>query len=909
MNTRDESAFGARLRRYRHRVGLTQEELAERAEVSVRELAYLERGKHTPRPGTIRRLAEALGLSEEDHASLLASVQEEVPDRTVAVRARGSLPVPPTPFIGREREVAAVADLLRHENVRLLTLTGAGGTGKTRLAIQAVQDLLAAFPDGVVFVPLGALTDPALVVSAVAAALEVKELPGRPLVEALQAYLREKRLLLLLDNFEHLLPAASLVSELLATRPRLTVLVTSRAVLHLAAEHDYPVSPLAVPDPGHLPPLESLLQYDAVALFVERARAVKAGFSPTAENALAVVEICRRLDGLPLAIELAAARTRLFPLPALLGRLQRGLQLLTGGARDVPARQQTLRNTIDWSYSLLGREGQTLFRRLAVFVGGCTLEAAEAVCGEVGDRQVEVLAGLESLVDQSLLVVAEQDGEPRFRMLETVREYALERLAASREIDQVRRRHAEAFLRLAEEAEREGAATDHSVWLARLERENDNLRAALAWSLEQEGSGEMALRLAGALVWFWAERLDMSEGRRWLEQSLALSTSSHVAERYPRAWARVVTGIGVLASMQGDFATARTYAEQGVAIWRTLDDKRGLASALGTLRWVVQRQGDHDQARSLLDELVELSQDEGTVQERARALRGLGSAELQQGNLTAARSRFEEALALSRKIGDAVSVVRQLCTLVEVAWFQGDRASQRRFYDEALTSAKCLTEPTDVFYVLGHLARVASRVGDYEQAEKLSTERLALARGQARTAEAWWRIAWALNHLGDVARCQDDERRQTSLYEESLALFRQHGERQGIAAVLHNLGHVALSQGNAGQARSLFIESLSLFRELDFAWSVADCLAGLAGVVGQEGHPEQAALLYGAAEAAHEAIDASGALVEPANQLAWEREIAAARGELDAETWERAWSAGRAMTIDQALACADLANT
>jgi non-specific serine/threonine protein kinase len=252
--------------------------------------------------------------------------------------------------------------------------------------------------------------------------------------------------------------------------------------------------------------------------------------------------------------------------------------------------------------------------------------------------------------------------------------------------------------------------------------------------------------------------------------------------------------------------------------------------------------------------------------------------------------------------------VYHLCRLVEVAWFQGDRASQRRFYDEALASAQSLKDPVDRFGVVGHVAWVASRVGNYGEAEKLLTETLALLRGQARIAEGWWRIAWVLNHLGDVARCQSDEGRAASLYEESLTLFRQHEERQGIAAVLHNMGHVALSRGNARHARALFLESLSLFRELDFAWCIADCLTGLAGAVGQEGHPERAALLYGAAEAAHQAIDASGALVEPANQLAWEREIAAARGEVDAETWEQAWSAGRAMTIDQALACADLAN-
>jgi tetratricopeptide (TPR) repeat protein len=446
------------------------------------------------------------------------------------------------------------------------------------------------------------------------------------------------------------------------------------------------------------------------------------------------------------------------------------------------------------------------------------------------------------------------------------------------------------------------------VWLARLERENDNLRAALAWGLGQEGSEEIALRLAGALVWFWTANRYLSEGRRWLEQSLALSISSHGVERYPRAWAQVVTGIGDLAARQGDFAAARIYAEQGLAIWRTQDDRRGLMSALGALQWVMRRQGDHVRARSLLDELLDLSRDEGDGETTILILHSLAEVEGHQGNLLAARSQLEEALALSRQIGHALGVVHSLCALAEVAWGQDDMDAQRVFYDEALASARSLRDPADRLFALGQLAWVGLRLGEYERAAGLLTEKLALARRQMRTALDWWSIAWTINHLGDVARCQGDEERAVSLYQESLILFREHGERQGVAAVLHNLGHIALSQGDARGARPLFMESLSLFQDLDFAWSIADCLTGLAGVVGQEGHPQQAALFYGAAEAAHEAIDASGMLIDPANQISWQREMVAARSELDVETWEQAWSTGRAMSIDQALACADLAN-
>jgi predicted ATPase/class 3 adenylate cyclase len=868
----------------------------------VEGLRYVDRGQaRLKNLGTPIRVIQ-VGREEELPATL-------PPVQLVSVSSPTNLPEEPTPFIGREREITALTELLRRPSVRLVTLTGAGGTGKTRLALQVGRRSLGDFPDGGFFVSLAPLSNPELVPSTIAEALGVKETSGQLLQETLRGTLREQRLLLLLDNFEHLLPAAMVVADLLEGCRELHILVTSRQPLHLSWEHDYTVPPLEVPDAQLQPDSQRLSEYDAVALFLQRAEAVKADFTLTSENAQAVVDICRRVDGLPLAIELAATRIKLFPPQALLVRLEDRMQTLTGGARDLPPRQQTMRNTVAWSSELLTEEERALFRRLSVFVGGCTAQLAEAVCHGPGHMEIDVLVGLESLVDQSLLVVDEQDGEPRFRMLETVREYALEQLAASRETDQVRRRHAEAFLRLAEEAEREGAATERSVWLARLERENDNLRAALAWSLEQEGSGEMALRLAGALAWFWSGHHYLSEGRRWLEQSLALATLSHAAERHPRAWAQVVTGIGDLASEQGDFATARTDVEQGVAIWRTLNDKRGLASALDQLGWMALQRGDHVQAQSHFEELVQLSRDQGNVKATIQAIQSLGRVQMQKGELSAARSRFEEALALSRKTGHTVSLVHMLCRLAEVAWTQGDTATPRGLYEEALASAQSLQDPMDRSGVLGHLAWCASRLGDYEQAEKLVTERLTLARGRARAAQDWWGIAWGLNHLGDAARCQADQKRAISLYEESLTLFRQHGDRQGIAAVLHNMGHEALAQRDASRARSLFTESLSLFQELKFAWSVADCLTGLAGVAGQEGHPEQAALLYGAAEAAHEAIDASGTLIDPANKLDWEREMTAARGEIDAETWEKAWSTGRAMSIDQALAYAEGASS
>ena len=490
-----------------------------------------------------------------------------------------NLPPQLTSLVGRERDAAAVVKLLLRPEVRLLTLTGPAGVGKTRLALQVATDLVESFADGVFFVSLAPVRDTELVLSTVAQTLGLRTIVSQSFLDMLKRYLRDKHCLLLLDNFEHVVGAAPLLADLLEASPDLKVLVTSREVLRLRPEHQFSVPPLALPDRKRLPDDRALADVPAVNLFIQRAQATRSDFQLTPGNADAIAVICIRLDGLPLAIELAAARVKWLTPEALLAWLDRRLQLLTGGARDLPERQQTLRNTLKWSYDLLSAEEQRLFRQLAVFVGGCQLEAVEAVSRTLGDDTIPIWHGVSSLIDKSLVQPMDQAGEgPRLIMLETLREYGLERLAAHGEEEATREAHAAYYLRLSEEAEQSPFGAEHTLWLQRLEREHDNLRAALRWSLEQGDTGhnmELALRLGGALTLFWIYHGHFSEGRTFLEQALTGSQGVRISVQ-----AKALMAAARLAINQSDIDRAETFLEECLVLSRKLGDTTGIEDVL-----------------------------------------------------------------------------------------------------------------------------------------------------------------------------------------------------------------------------------------------------------------------------------------------------------------------------------------
>jgi predicted ATPase/class 3 adenylate cyclase len=615
-----------------------------------------------------------IGHPERMHDLVIDGLAADFPPiRTLDVRPT-NLPPLRTSFVGRERELAEISELLAA--TRLLTLTGPGGTGKTRLALRVAEDLLERFSDGVFFVDLAPLTDPALVLGEIASTLRILEGPGRAVADTLAEQLRDREMLLVLDNMEQLVQAAPAVAALLDAAPLLRVLATSRVPLRVQGEQEYHVRPLPLPRAEEIADLERLTTCESVRLFAERAAAVRPGFRITEETAPAVAEIASRLDGLPLALELAASRVKVLGPRDLSDRLQQRLPLLTGGARDLPERHRTLRGAIEWSHGLLGPDEQRLLARLSIFAGGWTLQAAEAVC----NADIDVLEGLEALVDSSLVRRRDLgDGSSWFRMLETIREYAAERLASSGERPQIRRRHADHVLALVEEAQPQLTREHQGAWIEGLEREHDNLRAALDYA-DEAGEAEIAVRIAAAVWRFWQQRGYLAEARARTERLLDFP---EVAER-GRLRAAALTTLGNIVYWQGDYERMAPLYEEALGIARELGDRRLLAEALNNASFIPLVRGEVPRLRSVLEDALVEAQAAGDRALEASIRNGLAFQHMLGGDLAAAREAIEEVIVLHRDAGDLMFLAETLLALAAVDFFEGDLVASTRRIKEGM---------------------------------------------------------------------------------------------------------------------------------------------------------------------------------------------------------------------------------
>lgn len=774
----DDKLFGRWLRERRKALDMTQEKFADRVGCAMSTIEKIERGRRRPSEQVAERLAEILGLPAEERAifvrwarGVTEAAPPSLPIRPTIQKPQGdipagatspypgpTLPASLTSFVGREREVARVRSLVWRADVRLLTLTGPPGIGKTRLALTVASSLGGEFEDGVWFVPLAPLNDPALVPTTIAKTLGLKETPDQPVEVALRAHLRDKQLLLILDNFEQVVEAARSVSALLADAPRLKVLVTSRAVLRVYGEHEFAVPPLSLPDLEEGASPETIAGYASVALFVQRAQAALSDFELTPDSSRAVAEICVRLEGLPLAIELAAARIKTFSPQSMLERLGRRLSLLVGGPLDRTPRQRTLRGAIEWSYSLLDESEKRLFRRLSVFVGGCAPDAVETVCGPLAVPHDDTIQALESMRDKSLLNDTLAGGEPRFGMLETIREYGQAQLRESGEAAAIQRQHAHYYQALAERSEPLLRGPQQGAWLQRLEREHDNLRAALTWTLDH-GDIVTALRLCAALWRFWWMRGFSKQGHDWIERALAVARGRD--EEIPgQVMAAAIHASATLGHELGRFAEAETLYNESIQIQREVGDRRGLAVSLcnyGSLNW-------------------------------------------QRGQYGAAQALFEESFALHKELGDKWGMSVALTNLGVVASARQDYPTARALQEQNLDIKKEVGDETGVATTLNNLGVLAHNVGNLEEARQWFSESLEIRRRVADRPHT----AVSLLNLGAVACDLEDYDTARDLLRESLQMRQDMGDVSGTAYALEEIACLAVEVGRTVEGVRLF---------------------------------------------------------------------------------------------------------
>lgn len=759
-----------------------------------------------------------------------------------------NLPTVLTTLVGRKAETATAIALLRRDDVWLVTLSGPGGSGKTRLAQEIAFALVPDFADGVFFVDLAPLRNPTLVLSTIAHTLGLQEAPGQFIEERLHQHLQGKQTLLLLDNFEQVVAAAPHLTELHQSAPKLTLLVTSRARLRLRGEKELPVPPLSLPEQGER--VENVTQSEAVALFIKRVQDIQPSFTLTERNAATVAAICTRLDGLPLAIELAAARGNLLQPQALLAGLAEPLRLLTRGPRDLPDRQQTLRTTIAWSYNLLTAAEQTLFRRLAVFAGGFTLEAVNAVCamreGPLDQAPFAMLDGLATLVDNNLVQQREGKGEVRFRLLETIRVFAREQLEQTDESEAVCWAHAAYFLRLTElnaEAFRERGSRE---FLSRMEIEVDNLRAAIHWVARRDPALE--LPILAYMLPFWSTGRYMDEGRRWIELRLP-----HIKPECTTQYADFLHGLGHLYWKQGNFARAQQYTEESVTLWRHLGNPFRLGWTLNLLAGILMSRRDYTSARGVAEELLAIMRKLEKPYYQACALRILSEVMLTLGNDTKAHALRSESVELLREVNNPNSMAQALTEVAKDAFSKGDVALACTHFESVLQIARNLHEP--------------------------------------------WLVAQTLVWLGRTAWRQGDKARATVLLEENLALTRELGAKEFLSASLLLLGLAAQENNERQRAHTLLTECLTVAQELKLETIIAYTLSGLAGL---SELPTQAAQILGAAAGLLTTVPGRREFVTEAAH--YDRILASVRTQLDEATFAAAWNEGQALKLQETIA-------